>query len=119
MYVDGFVMAVRRDRLAAYRTLARKAGKLWREHGALQYVECVADDVPDGKVTSFPMAVKLRRGEVALFSWIVFRSRAHRDRVNKKVMADPRLDAMTPDKRRMPFDMQRMIYGGFRSLVSL
>jgi uncharacterized protein YbaA (DUF1428 family) len=119
MYVDGFVMAVRRDRLAAYRTLARKAGKLWREHGALQYVECVADDVPDGKVTSFPMAVKLRRGEVAVFSWIVFRSRAHRDRVNKKVMADPRLDAMTPDKRRMPFDMQRMIYGGFRSLVSL
>ena len=119
MYVDGFVMAVRRDRLAAYRTLARKAGKLWREHGALQYVECVADDVPDGKVTSFPMAVKLRRGEVAVFSWIVFRSRAHRDRVNKKVIADPRLDAMTPDKRRMPFDMQRMIYGGFRSLVSL
>jgi len=119
MYVDGFVMAVRRDRLAAYCTLARKAGKLWREHGALQYVECVADDVPDGKVTSFPMAVKLRRGEVAVFSWIVFRSRAHRDRVNKKVMADPRLDAMTPDKRRMPFDMQRMIYGGFRSLVSL
>lgn len=119
MYVDGFVMAVRRDRLAAYRTLARKAGKLWREHGALQYVECVADDVPDGKVTSFPMAVKLRRGEVAVFSWIVFRSRAHRDRVNKKVMADPRLGAMTPDKRRMPFDMQRMIYGGFRSLVSL
>jgi uncharacterized protein YbaA (DUF1428 family) len=119
MYVDGFVMAVAKTKLAAYRSLARKAGRLWKEHGALQYVECAADDVPQGVVTSFPQAVKLKRGEVVVFSWIVFRSRAHRDRVNRKVMTDPRLAAMMPDKRKLPFDGQRMIFGGFRSIVSM
>lgn len=118
-YVDGFVLAVPTANRERYREHAQLGAAVFKEHGATAVVECWGDDVPPGKVTSFPMAVKLRRGEVAVFSWIVFRSRAHRDRVNKKVMADPRLDAMTPDKRRMPFDMPRMIYGGFRSLVSL
>ena len=90
-YVDGFVVPVPQQNLAAYRTMARKAGKVWREHGALEYVECVADDVHPGKLTSFPQAVKLKDGEVVVFSWIVYRSRKDRDRVNKLVMADPRL----------------------------
>jgi uncharacterized protein YbaA (DUF1428 family) len=117
-YVDGFVLPIPKKNAAAYRSIARKAGKIWREHGALHYVECVADDVKPGKVTSFPQSVKLKRGEVVWFSWIVYKSRAHRDRVNAKVMADPRMPRlMNPGK--MPFDGKRMIYGGFEVAVDL
>lgn len=115
-YVDGFVVPVPRKSLAAYRRMAQKAGLVWREHGALDFVECVADDVKPGKLTSFPQSVKLKRNEVVVFSWIVYKSRAHRDRVNKKVMADPRLKDMM-DVKAMPFDAKRMIYGGFAVLV--
>jgi uncharacterized protein YbaA (DUF1428 family) len=115
-YVDGFVVPVPKKQLNAYRRMAAKAGKVWREHGALDFVECVADDVKPGKVTSFPQSVKLKAGEVVVFSWIVYKSRAHRDNVNKKVMADPRLKAMMEPKN-MPFDGKRMIYGGFSVLV--
>jgi uncharacterized protein YbaA (DUF1428 family) len=114
-YVDGFVVPVPKKQLAAYRRLARKAGKIWREHGALEFRECVADDVKVGKWTSFPRAVKLKRNETVVFSWITFRSRADRDRVNAKVMKDPRLAGM--DMKDMPFDGKRMIYGGFKVLV--
>jgi uncharacterized protein YbaA (DUF1428 family) len=113
-YVDGFVVPVPRKNVAAYRRLARKAGRIWREHGALDYVECIADDVKPGKWTSFPQSVKLKKGEVVWFSWIVFASRRHRDRVNAKVMKDPRL---TGSPATMPFDGKRMIYGGFRVAV--
>ena len=115
-YVDGFVVPVPRRNVDAYRRIARKAGKIWREHGALEYRECVADDVQMGKVTSFPRSVKLKRGETVVFAWIVFRSRAHRDRVNAKVMKDPRLANMMSAKA-MPFDFKRMIYGGFKVVV--
>lgn len=117
-YVDGFVVPVPKRNLKAYRRIATAAGKIWREHGAVDYWECVADDVKPGKVTSFPQSVKLKSGETVLFSWIVFKSRAHRDRVNAKVIADPRLAQMMDDKS-MPFDGRRMIYGGFKSLVRL
>jgi uncharacterized protein YbaA (DUF1428 family) len=115
-YVDGFVVPVPKKNVEAYRRLAQRAGRIWREHGALEYIECVADDVKAGKVTSFPQSVKLKPNETVAFSWIVFKSRAHRDRVNKKVMDDPRLaHMMTPGS--MPFDNKRMIYGGFNLLV--
>jgi len=117
-YVDGFVVPVPKRNLKAYRRLSTQAGKIWREHGAVDYWECVADDVKPGKVTSFPQSVKLKSGETVLFSWIVFKSRAHRDRVNAKVIADPRLGKMM-DARSAPFDGRRMIYGGFKSLVRL
>ena len=117
-YVDGFVVPVPKRNLKAYRRLATQAGKLWREHGAVDYWECVADDVKPGKVTSFPRSVKLKSGETVLFSWIVFKSRAHRDQVNAKVMADPRLGSMM-DGKTSPFDASRMIYGGFKSFVRL
>lgn len=117
-YVDGFVVPVPKRKLAAYRAMARKAGKVWREHGALAFTECVADDVKVGKRTSFPRSVKRKPGETVLFSWIVFRSRAHRDQVNAKVMKDKRLTAMM-DVKDMPFDAKRMIYGGFKTVVSL
>lgn len=113
-YVDGFVLAVPEANLAAYKKLSTKAGKIWMEHGALSYVECVADDVSVGKVTSFPRSVKLKEGEVVVFSWITYKSRAHRDAVLKKVMSDPRLGA---DMKNMPFDSKRMIYGGFKVLL--
>jgi uncharacterized protein YbaA (DUF1428 family) len=117
-YVDGFVVPLPRRNLDAYRRMARKAGKIWREHGALEYRECVADDVQMGEVTSFPRSVQLKRGETVVFSWIVFKSRAHRDRVNAKVMKDPRLaDQMDP--KAMPFDGKRMIYGGFNVIVDV
>jgi uncharacterized protein YbaA (DUF1428 family) len=115
-YVDGFVLPVPTRKLDAYRRMARKAGKVWREHGALEYRECVADDVKPGKVTSFPQSVKLKRGETVVFSWIVYRSRAHRDRVNAKVMNDPRITGMM-DEKDMPFDTQRMFFGGFNVIV--
>ena len=117
-YVDGFVVPVPEKNLAAYRRLARKAGRIWMEHGALEYVECVADDVKPGKTTSFPQSVKLKADETVVFSWIIFKSRVHRDRVNKKVMADPRLAKMM-DPKTLPFDGKRMIYGGFRTIVEL
>ena len=117
-YVDGFVVPVPKNKIAAYRSMARKAGKIWREHGALQFTECVADDVKPGKLTSFPQSVKLKAGETVMFSWIVFKSRAQRDRVNAKVMKDPRLAKMM-DPKAMPFDAKRMFWGGFRTLVEL
>ena len=115
-YVDGFVVPVPRKNVAAYRRMAQKAGRIWREHGALDFVECIADDVKPGKLTSFPQSVKLKPNETVMFSWITYKSRAHRDRVNKKVMADPRLNDMM-DPKAMPFDGKRMIYGGFAVLV--
>jgi uncharacterized protein YbaA (DUF1428 family) len=117
-YVDGFVLPVPKRNVDAYRRMARKAGKVWREHGALEYRECVADDVKTGKVTSFPQSVKLKPGETVAFSWIVFKSRAHRDRVNAKVMKDPRLADMMQTQK-MPFDAKRMIYGGFKVVVDV
>jgi uncharacterized protein YbaA (DUF1428 family) len=110
-YVDGFVLPVPKRNIDAYLRMARKAGKIWREHGALEYRECIAEDVKPGELTSFPQSVNVKRGETVVFSWIVFKSRAHRDRVNAKVLKDPRLDQMDP--KAMPFDSKRMIYGGF------
>ena len=117
-YVDGFVLPLPTKNRAAYLRIARKAGKVWMEHGALQYFETIADDVKPGKWTSFPQSVKLKAGETVVFSFIVYKSRADRDRINKKVMADPRLNEMMAGKD-MPFDGKRMIYGGFRTLVEL
>jgi uncharacterized protein YbaA (DUF1428 family) len=116
-YVDGFVLPIPKKSLAAYRRIATRAGRIWREHGALEYRECVGDDVKPGKVTSFPQSVKLRPGEVVWFSWITFKSRKHRDAVNAKVMADPRIAKMGPES--MPFDGRRMIYGGFKVSVDV
>ncbi|MGH7588854.1 MAG: DUF1428 domain-containing protein [Gemmatimonadota bacterium] len=117
-YVDGFVLPVPEKKLDVYRRMARKAGKVWREHGALEYRECIADDVKPGKLTSFPQAVKLKRGETVVFSWITYKSRAHRDSVNAKVMKDPRLAKMM-DPKSNPFDMKRMIYGGFKVMIDV
>jgi uncharacterized protein YbaA (DUF1428 family) len=117
-YVDGFVVPVPKRNLAAYRAMARKAGKVWREHGALEYRESIADDVKWGKRTSFPRSVKLKGNEVVWFSWIVYKSRKDRDRVLAKVMKDRRLAPMM-DPTGMPFDGKRMIYGGFKVEVDL
>ena len=114
-YVDGFVLAVPKRKLGDYKKIARKAGKVWREHGALAYVECSADDVPYGKLTSFPRSVKAKGSETVVFAWIVYESRAHRDRVNEQVMKDPRMTGMDPAS--MPFDGKRMFWGGFEVLV--
>jgi uncharacterized protein YbaA (DUF1428 family) len=116
-YVDGFVLPVPKKNAAAYRRIATKAGRIWREHGALEYYECMGEDVKPGKLTSFPQSVKLKPGEVVWFSWIVFKSRKHRDQVNAKVMKDPRLARISPDA--MPFDGKRMIYGGFEVKVDV
>ena len=115
-YVDGYVLPLPKKNLQAYRRMAQRAGKVWRDHGALEFIECVGDDVKPGKHTSFPQSVKLRPGETVVFSWIVFKSRAHRDRVNAKVMKDPRLANMMGPKA-MPFDGKRMFWGGFKVLV--
>lgn len=115
-YVDGFLAAIPEDKLAEYKKMARKAGKIWIEHGALSYVECLADDVPVGTLTSFTKAVKLKKGETVVFAWIVYKSRRDRDAVNKKVMADPRLEM---DMKMAPFDAKRMIYGGFKTMIEL
>lgn len=117
-YIDGYVVPVPKKKLAAYRTLAKKAGKVWMEHGALAVRESVADDVKPGKRTSFPQSVKLKAGETVIFSYIVFKSRADRDRINKKVMKDPRLADMM-DPKAMPFDGKRMFWGGFKTIVDL
>ncbi len=115
-YVDGFVVPVPKKKIADYRKIARKAGKIWREHGALDYVECVADDVKPGKLTSFPQSVKLKKDETVIFAYIIYKSRTHRDRVNAKVFKDPRIAAMC-DPGNMPFDAKRMFWGGFKVLV--
>ena len=117
-YVDGFVVPVPKKNMAAYRRMATKAGKIWREHGAIEYIECIADDVKPGKVTSFPQSVKLKAGEVVVFSWIVYKTRAARDRINKKVMSDPRLAEMM-DPKTLPFDGKRMFWGGFKVMVDV
>lgn len=115
-YVDGFVLAVPKANLEAYREVARKAGEVWMEHGALSYVECAGDDTPVGELTSFPRAVLAKDDEVVVFSWITYESKAARDEINAKVMADPRLKQ---DAASMPFDGKRMIYGGFTSIVEM
>ena len=115
-YVDGFIVPVPKKRRAAYVAMARKASKVWKDHGALEYRECIADDVSWGKRTSFPRSVKLKNSEVVWFSYIVYQSRQHRDRVMAKVMKDKRLASMM-DPKRMPFDAKRMIFGGFRQKV--
>ena len=117
-YVDGFVIPVPKKNLAAYRRMAKTAGKVWREFGAIDYKEFVADDVKVGKHTSFPQSVKLKPGETVVFSWIVYKSRAHRDRVNAKVMKDPRIASMM-DLKTMPFDGKRLIFGGFKLLIEV
>jgi uncharacterized protein YbaA (DUF1428 family) len=116
-YVDGFVVPVPKKKLATYRKMALKASKVWRDHGALEVCECVADDVKVGKWTSFPRSVKLKRGETVVFSYIVYKSRKQRDAVMAKVMKDKRLAEMM-DPSAMPFDGKRMIYGGFNTIVS-
>lgn len=117
-YVDGFVLPLPKTNIAKYREVASKAGAIWREHGALQFCECIGEDVKPGKLTSFPQSVDLQDDEIVVFSWIVYESRAHRDEVNDKVMKDPRMaEMMNPEA--MPFDGKRMIYGGFEMLVNL
>jgi len=116
-YVDGFVIPVPKKKVEAYRRIALKAGRIWREHGALEVRECVGDDLAVKGLVPFPTRMKLKPGETVVFSWIVFKSRAHRDRVNAKVMSDPRLAAMDPAT--VPFDMKRIVYGGFKVLVAV
>ena len=115
-YVDGFVVAVPKQNIEAYKAMARKAGEVWKEYGALAYVECIADDVPYGELTSFPRAVQAKDDETVIFSWIVYSSRAERDAINAKVMADPRLKDSMNDA---PFDGKRMIYGGFETMMEM
>jgi uncharacterized protein YbaA (DUF1428 family) len=117
-YVDGFVVPVPKRKLKAYLALEKKAGKVWKDHGALDYRVAVADDVKPGKWTSFPQSVKLKKDETVAFAYILYKSRTHRDRVIKKVMKDPRLANMM-DPKKMPFDGKRMIWGGFKTTVSL
>ena len=117
-YVDGYVVPVPKAKIDAYREMSTKAGKVWREYGALQFRECIADDVKPGKLTSFPQSVDLKPDETVMFSWIVFASRAARDEINEKVMKDPRLADMM-DSKTLPCDAARMFYGGFDVLVDL
>jgi uncharacterized protein YbaA (DUF1428 family) len=116
-YVDGFIVPVPKKKLAEYKKLAQLASKVWREYGAIDYRECVAEDVKVGKLTSFPRSVKMKPNETVVFSWITYKSRKHRDSVNDKVMKDPRLASMM-DPKAMPFDAKRMIYGGFDVFVT-
>jgi uncharacterized protein YbaA (DUF1428 family) len=115
-YVDGYVIPVPKKNLQAYRRIAQRAGKVWRDHGALEYRECAGDDVNPKFGLPFPKMMKLKPGETVVFSWVVFKSKAHRDRVNANVMKDPRLAKMM-DPKAMPFDHKRMAYGGFKILV--
>jgi uncharacterized protein YbaA (DUF1428 family) len=117
-YADGFVVPVPKNKIAAYRRLAAKAAVVWRDHGALDYKECVGDDFDAKFALPFPKGIRVRKGETVVFSWITFKSRAHRDRVNAKVMKDPRLNAMC-DPKAMPFDCARMLDGGFKVIVSI
>ncbi|MDP3747917.1 MAG: DUF1428 family protein [Phenylobacterium sp.] len=114
-YVDGFVLAVPKANIEAYKEIARLAGEVWKEHGALSYVECIGDDVPMGELTSFPQAVQAKDDEIVVFSWITYASRQARDEINAKVMADPRLKGPAD----CPFDSKRMIFGGFESFTEL
>jgi uncharacterized protein YbaA (DUF1428 family) len=114
-YVDGYVLPVPKKNVQAYRRIAQKAGKIWREHGALEYRECVGEDLDVKMGMPFPRLMEVKPGETVVFAWVVFKSRAHRDRVNAKVMKDPRLADMDP--KSMPFDVKRMVYGGFDVLV--
>ncbi len=117
-YVDGFVLPIPKKNIAKYKKWAKLAGRVWLEHGAIDYVECIADDVKPGKVTSFPQSVKLKKGEVVFFSWVTYKSKSQRDRIMKKVMADPRLaEMMNPGE--MPFDGKRMFWGGFKPVVKM
>ena len=113
-YVDGFVLAVPKDQIETYKQFSLKAGALWKEFGALSYVECVGDDVPYGELTSFPRAVQAKDDETVIFAWITYESRAERDRINKLVMEDERMNG---DMEKMPFDGKRMIFGGFEAIV--
>lgn len=117
-YVDGFIVPVPKTKMKAYKAMSIKAGKVWREHGALDYKECIADDVKPGKWTSFPQSVKLKKTETVVFSYIVYKSRKQRDQVLAKVMKDPRLKSMM-DPKKMPFDGKRMIWGGFKVFVDV
>jgi uncharacterized protein YbaA (DUF1428 family) len=116
-YVDGFVVPVPKKKLKAYQAMAKKASRVWRDHGAIEYKECIADDVKPGKVTSFPQSVKLKKDEIVVFSYVVYKSRAARDKCMAKVMKDPRLTAMM-DPKNLPFDGKRMFWGGFKVFVS-
>ncbi len=116
-YVDGFVVPVPRDSIEAYRAISETLGQIWKEMGALEYIECIADDVKPGKVTSFPQAVQLKDDEVVVLAWIVYESREDRDRINAAVMSDPRLKAMDPTT--MPVDGKRMFFGGFNVMIAL
>lgn len=117
-YVDGYVLAVPKKNLPVYRRMAQKAGRIFREHGALEYRECAGDDLEVKSGIPFSRSVRLKPGETVVFAWILFKSRAHRDRVNTRVMTDPRLAKMM-DPKSMPFDHKRMIYGGFKVLVNV
>ncbi|MDO8438666.1 MAG: DUF1428 domain-containing protein [Telluria sp.] len=117
-YIDGFVVPVPRAKIDDYRAMSIKCGKIWRELGALEFRECIADDVKPGKLTSFPQSVDLQEGEVVFFSYIVYNNRAERDAINAKVMEDPRMKDMM-DPATMPFDGKRLIYGGFETMVDL
>lgn len=117
-YIDGFVLPVPKTKVKAYLKMAKKAGKIWMDHGAIEYIECIADDVKVGKWTSFPRSVKLKAGETVVISYIIYKSRSHRDKVLKKVMNDPRFKKEM-EMENMPFDGKRMIYGGFKSLLTL
>jgi uncharacterized protein YbaA (DUF1428 family) len=117
-YVDGFVVPVPKKNLKKYLSIAKTAAKVWKDHGALDYCEAVADDVKAGKWTSFPRSVKLKKNETVVFSYILYKSRAHRDRILKKVMSDPRLADMM-DPKKMPFDGKRIIWGGFKAAVTI
>ena len=116
-YVDGFLLPLPKKKVQLYRRIAQKAGKIWRKHGALEYKECIGDDLKPKWGALFPRAVRLKPGETVVFSWIVYKSRTHRDSVNKKVMKDPRMIEMMEDP--MPFDLKRMAYGGFKVIVDL
>ena len=117
-YIDAFVLPVARKNLPAYRRMSRKTGKIWRDHGALEYRECVGDDLNMKFAVPFPRRIRLKRGETVVFSWIMYQSRAARDRINAKAMKDPRMDGMT-DMKAMPFDVKRMVTGGFRVMVDV
>ena len=117
LYIDGFIVPVPKRKLKAYLKMARQAANIWREYGAVDYKECVGDDLKPSFGTPFPKGIGLKSGETVVFSWIVYKSKAHRDRVNKKIMADPRMQEMC-DPKNPPFDFKRMLYGGFKVAVS-
>ncbi len=118
-YVDGFLLSIPKRKVGVYRQISRRAGKIWMDHGALEYRECVGDDYRAKGMVAFPKLARAKSGEAVVFSWIVYKSRAHRDRVNKKVMSDPRMEKMMQQPHAMPFDPKNMAYGGFKVIVDL